>query len=238
MHRAKAWTIGSLCTGYAGVDLGVAAALGDTRTLWCADPDPYVSAVLRRRLPEANNIGDITEVDFATLERPDILTAGFPCQDISSAGQRKGIRKGTRSGIWSYVVEATRTLEPRYLFVENVAALRWRRGGLDRVLGDLAAIGYDAHWLCLRAADVGAPPTAGSGCSFSPTPEQVPLLPTPQARDSDRGGTDPARRRHAGRQVNLTDIVSQWPTLCPSNTGGSCATPASTRARDTPPEQG
>lgn len=151
------WTLGSLCTGYAGLDLGVSAALGNTRTLWCADPDPYVSTVLRHRLPEVVNIGDITMIDFATIEAPDILTAGFPCQDVSSAGSRKGIREGTRSGIWSYVVEATRTLVPRILFVENVAALRWRGGGLGRVLADLAAIGYDARWLCLRAADLGAP---------------------------------------------------------------------------------
>ncbi|GAA1095304.1 DNA cytosine methyltransferase [Nocardiopsis metallicus] len=157
MTIPQEWTLGSLCTGYAGLDLGVSAALGHTRTLWCADPDPHVSELLRQRLPGATNIGDITTADFAALERPDIITAGFPCQDISAAGRRQGITEGTRSGIWSYVVEATRTLEPRFLFVENVAALRWRGGGLDRVLADLATIGYDAHWLCLRAADVGAP---------------------------------------------------------------------------------
>lgn len=152
-------TIASLCTGYGGLELGLNAALGTTRLLWCADPDPYVGIVLQRHFPHVPNIGDITRADFTQLPRPHILTAGFPCQDISAAGRRLGIKEGTRSGIWSYVVEATRTLGPRYLFVENVAALRHRNGGLGRVLGDLADIGYDAHWLCLRASDIGAPHT-------------------------------------------------------------------------------
>ncbi|MCK9871350.1 DNA cytosine methyltransferase [Nocardiopsis dassonvillei] len=137
--------------------MGLNAALGTTELLWCADADPYVDTVLQHRFPTVRNIGDITRADYAALPRPHILTAGFPCQDISTSGRRLGIQEGTRSGIWSHVVEATRVLGPQQLFVENVSALRHRNGGLGRVLGDLANIGYDAHWLCLRAADLGAP---------------------------------------------------------------------------------
>jgi DNA (cytosine-5)-methyltransferase 1 len=149
--------VGSLCTGYGGLDLGVLAALGGGRTTWVADPDPHVSAILAARMPGVPNLGDITTVDWNQVEPVDVLTAGFPCQDISAAGRGAGIRKGTRSGIWHQVVEAVRHLRPALLVVENVAALRWRKGGLDVVLGDLAEVGYDAHWTSVRASDIGAP---------------------------------------------------------------------------------
>ena len=95
--------------------------------------------------------------DIATLKRlpdgVDVVTAGFPCQDISHAGTRQGIT-GARSSLWHAVAAAIGVLRPGLVFVENVAALRNR--GLDRVLADLAAVRYDATWLCLRASDVGA----------------------------------------------------------------------------------
>ncbi|MEU0509263.1 DNA (cytosine-5-)-methyltransferase [Amycolatopsis sp. NPDC006125] len=150
-------TFGSLCTGYGGLDLGVATALGGGRLMWVADPDPHVSKVLAARMPDMPNLGDITTVDWQQVEPVDVLTAGFPCQDISAAGRRAGIRKGTRSGIWHQVVTAVRHLRPALLVVENVAALRWRQGGLDIVLGDLAEVGYDAQWTSVRASDIGAP---------------------------------------------------------------------------------
>ncbi|TWE23676.1 DNA cytosine methyltransferase [Prauserella muralis] len=150
-------TFGSLCTGYGGLDLGVATAFGGGRLLWVADPDPHVSKVLAARMPDVPNLGDITTIDWQQVEPVDVLTAGFPCQDISAAGRRAGIRKGTRSGIWHQVVAAVRHLRPTLLIVENVAALRWRQGGLDIVLGDLAEVGYDAQWTSVRASDIGAP---------------------------------------------------------------------------------
>jgi len=83
----------------------------------------------------------------------DVLTAGFPCQDISNAGKRAGIT-GAHSSLWSAVADAVRALQPPVVFVENVAALL--RRGFDVVHRDLAQIGYDTRWLCLRASDVGA----------------------------------------------------------------------------------
>lgn len=83
-----------------------------------------------------------------------IWTGGFPCQDISNAGLRAGI-DGERSGLWAEYIRLVRVLRPRHVLVENVAALLGR--GLDRVLGDLAASGYDAEWDCIPAAAVGAP---------------------------------------------------------------------------------
>ncbi|TDC86496.1 DNA cytosine methyltransferase [Actinomadura sp. 7K507] len=147
--------IGSLCTGYGGLDLGVAAAFGGGRLAWCADDDAHVRKILAARFPDVPNLGDITTLDWHAAEPVDVLTAGFPCQDISAAGRRHGIEKGAHSSVWFNVMEAVRVLRPGLLVVENVAALRAR--GLCRVLGDLAEAGYDAVWCSLRAADVGAP---------------------------------------------------------------------------------
>ena len=147
--------IGSLCTGVAGLDLGVAAVLGG-RIAWYSEVDPHAATILAARLPGVANLGDLRAVNFAAVERPEVLTAGFPCQDISAAGRRAGIEKGDRSGLWSSILDAIRVLGPKLVVVENVAALRWRNGGLDRVLAGLAEAGYDAVWRCVRAADVGA----------------------------------------------------------------------------------
>ncbi|MCK2238137.1 MULTISPECIES: DNA cytosine methyltransferase [unclassified Crossiella] len=148
--------VGSVCTGYGGLDLGVLAALGGGRLAWCADPDPHISAILAARLPGIPNLGDVRAIDWTNVEPVDVLTAGFPCQDISAAGRRVGIEKGHRSGLWTDIVAGVRVLRPALLVVENVAALRWKGGGLHRVLGDLAEAGYDALWRSVRAADVGA----------------------------------------------------------------------------------
>ncbi len=84
----------------------------------------------------------------------DVVSGGFPCQDISAAGKGAGI-EGSRSGLWAEMHRIVCEVRPRYVFVENSPALTSR--GLGRVLGDLAASGYDAAWLVLGAADVGAP---------------------------------------------------------------------------------
>lgn len=86
--------------------------------------------------------------------KADIICGGFPCQDISNAGNRAGIT-GTRSGLWGYLSGAIRMVRPKYAIVENVAALL--NNGMDTVLGDLAEGGYDAEWDCIPACAVGAP---------------------------------------------------------------------------------
>ncbi|QIY64647.1 DNA cytosine methyltransferase [Streptomyces sp. RPA4-2] len=143
----------SLCTGSGALDQAVEAVTG-LPTVLVGEKDPAASRLLASRLPLVDNLGDITAVDFAalaaTVSRPVALTAGFPCQDISNAGPRGGIA-GDRSGLWKTIVCAVRHLRPRLVFLENVAALRSR--GLDVVAADLAAIGYDARWMCLRAGD-------------------------------------------------------------------------------------
>ncbi|MEU3628144.1 DNA cytosine methyltransferase, partial [Amycolatopsis coloradensis] len=82
--------IGSLCTGVAGLDLGVAAVLGG-RIAWYCEVDPHAAAILAARLPGVPNLGDLRAVDFTSVAPVEVLTAGFPCQDISAAGRRAGI---------------------------------------------------------------------------------------------------------------------------------------------------
>jgi len=145
-------TAGSLCTGYGGLD--IAAAVLGARPARVAEADPHAAAVLARQWPGVPNLGDITALDWAAVPPVDLVTAGWPCQDISYADPGAGITEGTRSGLWLTIADGLRHLRPAYVFLENVAALRTR--GLAKVLGDLAALGYDAQWLCLRASDAGA----------------------------------------------------------------------------------
>ena len=147
-------TAGSLCTGYGGLDLAVMAVTG-ARLAWVAETDRHAAAVLARHWPDVPNLGDVTALDWAKVPPVDLVSAGWPCQDISYAGPGAGITEGTRSGLWLTIAAGLRHLRPSYVFLENVAALRTR--GVAKVLGDLAALGYDAQWTCLRAADAGAP---------------------------------------------------------------------------------
>jgi DNA (cytosine-5)-methyltransferase 1 len=124
------------------------------------DPDDmhqYAARILEHHWPGIPNHGDITAIDWTTVEPVDVLTAGFPCQDLSYAGRGAGIKEGTRSGLWYTVADAIRALRPGLVVLENVRAIVNRRPGLDVVLASLAELGFDAEWICVRACDVGAP---------------------------------------------------------------------------------
>jgi DNA (cytosine-5)-methyltransferase 1 len=170
-------SIASLCSGYGGLDLAAHAVFGGDLT-WVADIDPGASAILAHRFPSVPNIGDIKAADWSTVDSVDVLTAGFPCQDISCAGRRAGLREGNRTGVWSYVARAIGELRPSLVVLENVRGLLsagadsdmepcpWCLGdsgdehalrALGAVLGDLADLGFDAEWTLVSAADAGAP---------------------------------------------------------------------------------
>lgn len=145
-------TVGSLFSGIGGFDLGLERA--GMRVIWQSEIDPYASAVLRKHWPDVPNHGDIRTIHFPPVERCDVLCGGFPCQDISNAGKRAGI-DGERSGLWSEFARVIGELRPRYVIVENSAALLGR--GLGRVVGDLVALGYDTEWSIVPACSFGAP---------------------------------------------------------------------------------
>ena len=145
-------TVGSLFAGIGGFDLGLERAGMSVR--WQVENNPYCQRVLAKHWPNVQRYGDIQSVDWGTVEPVDVLCGGFPCQDISLAGKGAGLA-GERSGLWFEYAKAIEALAPRYVIIENVAALRSR--GLDQVLGALAALGYDAEWHCIPASAVGAP---------------------------------------------------------------------------------
>lgn len=136
--------------GVGGMELGLHRA--GIETVAVAETDPYASRVLAARFPNVPNLGDVTKADPPA--GVNFISAGFPCQDISNAGQRAGIT-GSRSGLYGEVVRAIRLVRPIGALLENVAALLNR--GMGTVLGDLAEVGYDAEWHCIPASAVGAP---------------------------------------------------------------------------------
>lgn len=169
--------IGSLFSGYGGLDLAVTAVTG-AEVAWHCEWDDAPSKILEKNFPGVPNYRDVSKVDFTQVEQVDILTGGFPCQDLSLAGKRAGLKEGTRSGLWSEFARAIETIRPRLVVIENVRGLlsaeahspveqcAWCMGdgsgepvlrALGAVLGDLADIGYDARWTGVRAADAGAP---------------------------------------------------------------------------------
>ncbi len=150
----KSLVFGSLFSGVGGLDLGLEQA-GHT-CAWQVEADDYCRAVLSRHWPSVPKFDDVRSVGARNLSPVDMICGGFPCQDISSTGRRAGIKEGTRSGLWSEFHRIICELRPRYVLVENVEALRHKGNGLGRVLGDLAASGFDAQWDVLPAASFGA----------------------------------------------------------------------------------
>jgi DNA (cytosine-5)-methyltransferase 1 len=116
--------------------------------------DPYCQRVLAKHWPNVRRWDDVRTFPPAGEWGVDVICGGFPCQDISNAGKRAGI-DGERSGLWSEFIRIVRVLRPGFVVVENVAALLGR--GMGRVLGSLAACGYDAEWQSLPACAFGAP---------------------------------------------------------------------------------
>lgn len=259
-------TIGSLFTGYGGLDMGVAMALDpDARVAWTSDVEPGPCRLAEVRWPDTPNLGDITQIDWATVEPVDIICGGSPCQDLSLAGKRAGMATGTRSGLWESMAAAIETIRPRLVVWENVLGALSARAyspvesepgmlgtgangplvrAAGRVVGDLAAIGYDCRWAVVRASDAGAPHQrarfflighphgqpwdvrrpATPGQTTSRRPQREParpgvgvpaLIPTPTASDHKAG------RHQDGTGHSLTQAVQLLPTPVAQPSGNS-----------------
>jgi DNA (cytosine-5)-methyltransferase 1 len=169
--------VGAMFAGYGGIELALHDVLG-SEPAWFAEFDTAPSKILAHHYPGVPNHGDVTKIDWSQVEPVDIITGGSPCQDMSGAGKRAGMKAGTRSGLWSYMRDAINVIRPSLVVWENVRGALSADADSDmepctgcvgdpddgpvlralgRVLGDLADIGYDAAWVGLRAADVGAP---------------------------------------------------------------------------------
>lgn len=143
----------SLCSGYGGLDLAVERVFG-ARTVAFAEIEEAPAKVFTAHWPDVPNLGDLKLIDWSLWAGLiDIFTAGYPCQPFSLGGKRKGTDDPRH--LWPYIAEGIRRVRPRLVVLENVAG--HRSMGLDTVLGDLAALGYDAQWTSIRASDIGAP---------------------------------------------------------------------------------
>lgn len=216
--------IGSLCSGVGMLDLAVMDALGGD-VAWHAQYDPedkhqYAARILEHCFPGVPNHGDITAIDWATVEPVDVLTAGWPCQDMSLAGLGAGLMPGTRSGLWYHVARAIAALRPSIVILENVRSLTsarahsdvelcpWCMGdlgdgpalrALGAVLGDLADLGFDAEWLCLPASDIGAPHQRWRAFVLA--------WPAADAGCHPRAQNHPHRAAAAGRSRDATSVA-------------------------------
>jgi DNA (cytosine-5)-methyltransferase 1 len=148
-----------LFSGIGGFSLGLKRASGFRTVAYC-EIDGYCQRVLLSRMHDGHLDSAPICTDVRALDggpwngTVDLICGGFPCQDISDAGLRRGL-DGERSGLWSEIARLVRQVRPKYLVVENVAALLHR--GMGRVLGDLADCGLDAEWRVLPACGFGAP---------------------------------------------------------------------------------
>lgn len=139
---------GALFAGIGGNELG--AKWAGIETIWNCENATFKRKLLKQKFPNVEQYDDIR-----TMSNPkwcDIISGGFPCQDISIGGKGEGI-EGSRSRLWYEMRRIIREVRPNYVIIENSSALTFR--GLGRVLYDLSEIGYDAEWQCLSAKAFG-----------------------------------------------------------------------------------
>lgn len=260
--------IGGLCFGYGGLDLAVQAVIPDAELAWYAEFDKGASKIGAHHWPNVPNYGDMTKIDWADVEPVDIITGGTPCQDLSHAGRRAGMTEGTRSNLWVAMREAIATIRPSLVIWENVGGAFSAAAdsevepcagcvgdgsgvhlrALQRVLGDLASLGFDAEWRALRAADIGAPHgrlrvfvvayperrgrdgwarttgRAALGGVAADGSSQGPLLPTPRSTDGDKGlrtrdGAAAAEFERKGVGSDLATVLALLPTPAVNDMG-------------------
>jgi DNA (cytosine-5)-methyltransferase 1 len=178
-----------LFSGIGGFSLGLERA-GMTTVAFC-EIEPFCRRVLAKHWPGVPCYDDVRTLTAERLHADgisvDVICGGFPCQDISVAGKRAGMGAETRSGLWSEIIRLVGDLRPKFVIVENVAALlagpSERRGGwFGRILGDLAERGYDAEWENIPAAALGAPHARERVWLIAYTDQDRPILSAVVAR--------------------------------------------------------
>jgi DNA (cytosine-5)-methyltransferase 1 len=144
-------TIGSLFSGIGGLELGLEwAGLGPV--VWQCEIDPFCRRVLEKHWPNVTRYEDVTRP--RNYPHVDVICGGFPCQDVSSAGAKRGIG-GQKSSLWWHYADIVRQVRPRFVVVENVAS--GQRLWLPHVRHQLHMLGYGTRAVALAASDVGAP---------------------------------------------------------------------------------
>lgn len=143
-------TVGSLFAGIGGIELGLEST-GEFKVVWQVENDPFAIRVLEKHWPNTYRHEDVLDFPPQGHWYVDLICAGWPCQDISKAGTKKGL-EGERSGLFYEVIRIAEAIKPRILLLENVSAIL-ARGRFGIVLGELASIGYDVEWHCLPAGE-------------------------------------------------------------------------------------
>ena len=182
-------TVGSLFSGIGGLDLGLERA--GMKVIWQSEIDPYCNKVLKKHWPEVPNYGNIKEIDWRAIPRPDVICGGYPCQPFSTAGKRRGTDDPRH--LWPWVRTAISELRPSYAILENVRG-HLSMGGLQ-VIGELAEVGYDAEWRVVSAAGLGAPHRR----------DRVIIVAYPAGKCSNGGqpGSNNAQRAEKGLQKQI-----------------------------------
>ena len=203
-------TFGSLFTGIGGLDLGFERA--GLSCAWQCEIDDYCRRVLSKHWPDIPKHDNVMTFTGEGFERPDIICGGFPCQDVSLAGERAGLA-GKRSGLWSEFARLIRFFRPRYVFVENVPGLLspvddGSVAPIADVLGDMAACGYDAEWQSIPAYVFGSTQERFRVCivayaaGLGSGQRGIPVFPQRWEGPCDSQGAGESDRRASGLGAN------------------------------------
>ena len=146
-----------LFSGIGGFSYAAERLVGGFETTQFVEIDTYCQRVLHKNFPNVPIHHDITEFN-ATEGQFDVITAGFPCQDVSIAGRQDGIGEGTRSGLFFEVLRLARQIRPKFILFENVRNLLSHSEGetFQQILQEIAKAGFDVEWSVVSAKDVGA----------------------------------------------------------------------------------
>ena len=148
-------TVGSLFSGIGGLDLGLERA--GMKVIWQSEIDPYCNKVLRKHWPEVTNHGNIKDINWGDLERPDVICGGYPCQPFSTAGKRKGTND--ERYLWGEMLRAIQEIKPQFVVAENVVGITSIDGGLvfQQVCLDLEGEGYEVQPFIIPSCSKNAP---------------------------------------------------------------------------------
>jgi DNA (cytosine-5)-methyltransferase 1 len=210
-----------LFSGIGGFSLGLDRAGGFETVAFC-EIEPFPRKVLAKHWPEVPCYEDVTKLTGDILRRDgisvDVITGGFPCQDISVAGKQAGIGEGTRSGLWSDCTRLLGEVRPQYAIFENVTNLlsgppEQPGGWFGRILCDLAEIGYDAEWHIIPASYVGCRQLR----------ERVWVVAYPQQIGIQRRAIIPAAWEGKSRDEQLAGFLQppSWPTVSSARSFGT-----------------
>lgn len=214
---AKPLTIGSLFAGIGGLELGLEQA-GVGHTVWQVERDPFCRQVLAAHWPDATRYEDVNAVDWRQVAPVDVVCGGFPCQPFSLAGHQRGTSDDR--WLWPAFADCLRVVRPRFVVVENVAALLADGDAFGWLLADLHDLGFDAEWSVVRACSVGAPHMRRRVFVLAHRPG---------------GGRD--ERPHGDRQGEGDVPIAAGRSRCHAHHGGWTAEPGVGRVADGVPDR-